>query len=154
MKNVQKSDLAHGNKCHIWGQSGWKVSYFMEIKVVTSHIKVTSFIFPMTLGGHDYMWLHAITSRQISNFNFILFSWHISEMVKEMQEKSSQGSFAMFCVLLLKYESLILELIFHIYSRSLSSKCLSALRLRRCINKQPCPWVLRVFSRTLPGKEP
>lgn len=124
----------------------------MEIKVFTSHIKVTRFPFSVTLVWHDYKWLHVITARQICNFNFILFPWHISEMVRDMQERSSQGSFAVFCVLFVKCESLISVLIFHIYPRPLSSKCLSALRLKRCINKQPCPWVLRVFSSFLPKK--
>lgn len=100
-------------------------------------------------------WLYMATcNKKISNFNFILFSWHISEVVRELQEKSSQGSLAVLCALFVKCKSLILVLIFHIYSRPLPSKCLSALRLKRCVNKQPCPWVLRVFSRTLPRKEP
>lgn len=111
MKNVQSSGVtAHGSKCHIWGQPGWEVSYSVEIKVFSSHIKVTSFIFLLTLVWHDYIWLHVI--RQISNFNFILFSWHISEVVRELQEKSSQGSLAVLCVLFVKAKALFWYLFF------------------------------------------
>lgn len=68
--------------------------------------------------------LHSMTARQISKFNFFLFSWHVSETVKDTQEKSRQGDLCFDLTIVCAVQKPYFKSsFFHIYSRLLFSNC-------------------------------